>query len=105
MDYYKGRCVSHVLRHQPLIWHWRSLPFRLSVLSCARFVEVLCRSARLSQATRRGEASDASGRQHVSARLVFRPVEEAWGFVRTPAGLVWPDASDKLAVYQEPGTW
>ena len=72
---------------------------------CPRFVEALCRSARLSQATRRGDASDASGREHVSGRLVFRPVEEAWGFVRTPAGLVWPDASNKLGVCQEPGTW
>ena len=69
---------------------------------CPRFVEALCRSARLSQATRR---ADGSPRERVSGRLVFRPVEEAWGFVRTPAGLVWPDAGEKMAVYQEPGTW
>ena len=69
---------------------------------CPRFVEALCRSVRLSQATRR---ADISPREHVSGRLVFGTVEEAWGFVRTPAGLVWPDASNKLGVCQEPGTW
>ena len=60
----------------------------------------MCRSARLSQATAR---ADDSGREHMSGRLRLRPVREAWCFVRTPAGLVWPDASDKLDVYQERG--
>ena len=46
-----------------------------------------------------GLLATATGREHVSGRLVFRPVEEAWGFVRTPAGVVWPVASDKLDVY------
>ena len=83
-------------------WHWRSLRFGWSVLSCRRCVEALWRSARLSQATAR---ADGSGREHLSGRLVFGMVEEAWRFVRTPAGLVWADASDKLDVCQEPGTW
>ena len=81
-------------------WHWRSLRFSLSHLSCREFVEALCRVAGLSQGTVR---ADGSGRERVSGRLVFGMVEEAWCFVRTPAGLVWPDASDKSDVYQERG--
>ena len=64
--------------------------------------KTLCRSARLSQATAR---DDGSAHEHVSGRLVFAMIAEAWRFLRTPAGLVWPDTSDKLDVYQEPGTW
>ena len=82
--------------------HGRSLRFSVSVFSYRGFVQALCRVARLSQGTVR---ADGSGRERVSGRLVFGMVEEAWCFVRNPAGLVWRDASDKLDVYQEPGTW
>ena len=60
----------------------------------------MCRSARLSQANVR---ADGSGSERVSGRLFFGMVEEACRFLRTPAGLVWPDVSDNLDVYQEPG--
>ena len=58
------------------------------------------RSAELCERTSRAEAP---GREHMSGRLLFRPVEEASCFVRTPAGLLRPDARYKLDVYQERG--